>query len=614
MVVGRHRFSLLVALSVSFAAVAIGHASGEKGLVLVQLGVRNEPSLATLHTICKGEVSELCFDLVVKQKSNSLMALYFQQVIEHRGGTVKSKAALQGVVPYYSGVKVTQSYARLLHELEAAPWIEWTKPSRDAKRLPEDQRAPAPSSTSAAPAAAVPSSAPVPLSSAPAAALAAERDVSLAEAARAGQAPGATDALSDLGYHKVAETRCDPQMAIFIRRVIFAHGGVITSESSFSGFVPYFSGSSAVQSYAALLAGLRKAKWIRGFSDQAASDKSISSTVCLNADGYGMVANQRNASAMELFVRRVVGSVNATIVDVKPLEEFARGHAEGKQAYSGLLLELASASWLRDFAAPISAMEFTEEGYKAVANLHKNGEMGKFVRKLVAARGGSINDSAALAAFLPAFSGKKKVQSFAALVSALSSASFVTWSTKPDATSETASASQTNVSNLSRDTNTIVSTAADTDSKPMDADSAVNVGAMNSDHAGSADVTPTIDALKEENRLNTTDNTERHEIDAIADEMNAIADGMNAAASRISAQEQTVESTLRSSQDDAREAEAGTEEGTEEEEEEEEEEKGNVDDTEMLATESAAEVPVEDAEQVLEAATDIFEREEVLSA
>mmetsp|Transcript_154052 Transcript_154052/g.268465 ORF Transcript_154052/g.268465 Transcript_154052/m.268465 type:complete len:83 (+) Transcript_154052:1-249(+) len=46
------------------------------------------------------------------------MEAYIRRAIKYMGFTVRDDASLQGIVPYYSGVKATQSFENLLLELE----------------------------------------------------------------------------------------------------------------------------------------------------------------------------------------------------------------------------------------------------------------------------------------------------------------------------------------------------------------------------------------------------------------------------------------------------------------------------------------------------------------
>merc|ERR1711933_691903 len=102
-------------------------------------------------------------------------------------------------------------------------------------------------------------------------------------------------------------------------------------------------------------------------------------------------------------------------------------HHNGPSAssFSKLTADLKAAAWIENYRTPLGLFDLNEEGYKRIADLKMNGEMGRFVRLLVGARGGTVKDPSALATFLPAFSGKVNTQSFALLSQALEEAPFV---------------------------------------------------------------------------------------------------------------------------------------------------------------------------------------------
>lgn len=68
--------------------------------------------------------------------------------------------------------------------------------------------------------------------------------------------------LTEVGYAAVAALRSNDEMRAFIRRVVTKLGGRVAGEASLSGFVPFFSGVSAVQSLAQMEAELRGAQWV----------------------------------------------------------------------------------------------------------------------------------------------------------------------------------------------------------------------------------------------------------------------------------------------------------------------------------------------------------------
>lgn len=70
--------------------------------------------------------------------------------------------------------------------------------------------------------------------------------------------------LTEVGYVAVAALRSNDEMRAFIRRVVAKLGGRVAQggEGSLNGFVPFFSGLSAVQSLAQMETELRAAQWV----------------------------------------------------------------------------------------------------------------------------------------------------------------------------------------------------------------------------------------------------------------------------------------------------------------------------------------------------------------
>lgn len=70
--------------------------------------------------------------------------------------------------------------------------------------------------------------------------------------------------LTEVGYAAVAALRSNDEMRAFIRRVVAKLGGRVAQggEGGLGGFVPFFSGVSAVQSLAQMEAELRNAPWV----------------------------------------------------------------------------------------------------------------------------------------------------------------------------------------------------------------------------------------------------------------------------------------------------------------------------------------------------------------
>merc|ERR1719436_417751 len=77
--------------------------------------------------------------------------------------------------------------------------------------------------------------------------------------------------------------------------------------------MPFFSGTTAIQTYDALVEDLKHASWIEGFS--ASPEHMVSAAAPLSDKGYHKVLRTGSLAEMELFVRRVVAARNATVDD-----------------------------------------------------------------------------------------------------------------------------------------------------------------------------------------------------------------------------------------------------------------------------------------------------------
>eukprot|EP00928_Gymnodinium_smaydae_P046622 TRINITY_DN3106_c0_g1_i1.p1 TRINITY_DN3106_c0_g1~~TRINITY_DN3106_c0_g1_i1.p1 ORF type:complete len:516 (-),score=126.91 TRINITY_DN3106_c0_g1_i1:781-2328(-) len=174
----------------------------------------------------------------------------------------------------------------------------------------------------------------------------------LAELAKQAKAPGACAPLSETGYRQVVEVHSQPQMALFIRRVIARHGGSVACEDCLNGVVPWYSGEKSAQSYDALEQELSVATWVNGFlldADLArAGPKALAAMTKLDDNGYLMVAELAGADAMEIFVRRILGARGARIVDQGAMLRTVPNYKKvlTTKSLKNLLLNLRRESWV----------------------------------------------------------------------------------------------------------------------------------------------------------------------------------------------------------------------------------------------------------------------------
>eukprot|EP00448_Togula_jolla_P004244 CAMPEP_0170609048 /NCGR_PEP_ID=MMETSP0224-20130122/21912_1 /TAXON_ID=285029 /ORGANISM="Togula jolla, Strain CCCM 725" /LENGTH=1056 /DNA_ID=CAMNT_0010934319 /DNA_START=49 /DNA_END=3219 /DNA_ORIENTATION=- len=89
---------------------------------------------------------------------------------------------------------------------------------------------------------------------------------------------GSSASLAEEGYQAVVSFKSDEQMGVYVQRVLELLGREVSDEGDFNGFVPYYSGTTATQSYSALLRELQKAHWTRAKAHSAVEPGSASAS------------------------------------------------------------------------------------------------------------------------------------------------------------------------------------------------------------------------------------------------------------------------------------------------------------------------------------------------
>lgn len=158
---------------------------------------------------------------------------------------------------------------------------------------------------------------------------------------------GKTEALSQAGYAKVASLKDDTEMKEFIRRVIEKYDCKVSNEGGLSGIVPWFSGTTMVQSLpqledTLLFAVLSTPSWL-SYKNSAhiTGDKAE-----LGFVGYVQVAAMKNDAEMKKFVRRVCTDMGVKIINeggFSGMVKFYSG-SDNFQSYDKLRSEIRSAA------------------------------------------------------------------------------------------------------------------------------------------------------------------------------------------------------------------------------------------------------------------------------
>lgn len=172
-------------------------------------------------------LSEAGYQAVVAAKSRAAMEAFVYRVLAQEKLVITKQGDLPGVLPYYDGECAEQSLSNLRAELHRGQFLEgcrepWIAPVKGSAML--------------------------------------QVDLEADKVAYTGSALDGTVAnLNDEGYLAVAASKSNEQMKIYISRVLAKEGLEVGNLDGLKGFVPYFSGECATQSYTALVKELRSA-------------------------------------------------------------------------------------------------------------------------------------------------------------------------------------------------------------------------------------------------------------------------------------------------------------------------------------------------------------------
>jgi hypothetical protein len=311
----------------------------------------------------KVPLSEEGYKIVAKLKDEREMGVFVKRVADELGYQIADEGSLNGVLPYYSGKKATQSFVALTSELSKTSkqrkgWAKKvslpTAKGSEQILLQESHRV---------------------VSSRPRASLMESRRMTAKEVP-----------LSEEGYKTVVELKDNHEMAHFIKRVAEEHGYEIADAGSLSGVVPYYSGKKATQSFVALAAELgRTSKNRKGWAKKTRRTSTITPAQVLLQESQRVIA--------------------------KPASPMSKPKDIGTQAMKSKAPNTkAEESKLKATTAPL-----TEEGYKMIAKLKEDREMSLFVKRVADELGYEISDVGSLNGVVPYYSGKKATQSFMAL-------------------------------------------------------------------------------------------------------------------------------------------------------------------------------------------------------
>jgi hypothetical protein len=131
--------------------------------------------------------------------------------------------------------------------------------------------------------------------------------------------------LTEAGYSEVANMHDDAEMTSFVRKLVKTLGLVVTNEGELQGFVPWFSGSKAVQNFQDMHDELLLKDWIEGDKENAAAMdllKLNAPPIKLNTEDTVTSVEKDGVDAMDL------GELNASDTNLSKAEAAVFGDEE----------------------------------------------------------------------------------------------------------------------------------------------------------------------------------------------------------------------------------------------------------------------------------------------
>jgi len=152
----------------------------------------------------------------------------------------------------------------------------------------------------------------------------------------AGHGLGATAALDEEGYDAVAKLKDDEEMKTFILRVIADYDCRVDDEDGLMGIVPWFSGTTAVQSLGKLEQSLLFAVLANGkrWISYKNSAGTTGADAPLDLQGYMEVAIIRKDVEMESFARRLADQMGIKVINEGGFKGMIKYHS-GAAAFQG---------------------------------------------------------------------------------------------------------------------------------------------------------------------------------------------------------------------------------------------------------------------------------------
>jgi len=171
---------------------------------------------------------------------------------------------------------------------------------------------------------------------------------SMLAAADKGHGLGATADIDEGGYEAVAKLKDDEEMRTFILRVIESYDCRLMSDGGLMGIVPWFSGTTAVQTLAKLEESLLFAVLAEGeaWISYKNSAGTTGTDAPLDLQGYMEIAIIRKDIEMQAFARRLAENMGIQIADEGGFAGMIKYHSgtAAFQSFDKLQNEIKSAA------------------------------------------------------------------------------------------------------------------------------------------------------------------------------------------------------------------------------------------------------------------------------
>jgi len=259
--------------------------------------------------------------------------------------------------------------------------------------------------------------------------------------------------LSEAGYQAIAALKSDDAMAAFSRVLLAKEGKMVSDEGELNGLVPWFSGTSAVQTLMTLKTELLSKNWV--VPDVAPADENEAQAMpwtspvteeelkklpeVTDADlrataeeGEQLYANRANitkewTSPVTEEESQKMPAIDADLkataaISTIRLQTLANDTADDDTSgyyTAGNFVQRVAERVPMDLATLGGEATLTEEGFQSVAKTGSTVAMDAFVRKVLATKAWRVTDETFMVNVLPWYTGECANQSYDALVSEL---------------------------------------------------------------------------------------------------------------------------------------------------------------------------------------------------